>query len=136
MSMDDARKRGLPGKMARFAVVGVANAAIDLGCFSTLLSHGVPPLAANAAGWAVAVCFSFVVNRVWSFERDPHLKLHRSFLRFVSLGALVTLGVSNLALVLFAGVVGVWPAKIGGLVAAAALNFLAARWSIESRLLL
>jgi putative flippase GtrA len=34
-----------------------------------------------------------------------------------------------------AGIVGVWPAKIGGVIVAAVLNFLAARWSIEGRLL-
>ncbi|TIO99415.1 MAG: GtrA family protein, partial [Mesorhizobium sp.] len=30
--------------------------------------------------------------------------------------------------------IGVWPAKIIGVVVAAVLNFLAARWSIEGRL--
>ena len=130
-----APRRSLWDKMVRFAVVGVANAGIDLAIFSLLLGRGTPPLVANAISWAIAVCFSFAVNRAWSFERDASVPVHKSFMRFVSLGALVTLGVTNLAIVLLAGPLGVWPAKIGGLLVAAALNFLAARWSIESRLL-
>jgi putative flippase GtrA len=76
-----------------------------------------------------------VANRLWSFERDPDIRLHHSFLRFVSLGALISLGVSSLSIAVLAGTIGVWPAKIIGVVAAAVLNFLAARWSIEGRLL-
>jgi putative flippase GtrA len=76
-----------------------------------------------------------VANRFWSFERDPGIRLHHSFLRFVSLGALISLGVSSLSIAALAGAVGVWPSKIIGVVVAAVLNFLAARWSIEGRLL-
>ena len=66
----------------------------------------------------------------------PHMPAFRdAFLRFVSLGALISLGVSSLSIALFAGIAGVWPAKIGGVIVAAVLNFLAARWSIEGRLL-
>ncbi|RVB13375.1 GtrA family protein, partial [Mesorhizobium sp. M7A.F.Ca.CA.002.10.1.1] len=52
-----------------------------------------------------------------------------------SLGGLISLGVSSLSIALFAGIAGVWPAKIAGVVVAAVLNFLAARWSIEGRFL-
>ncbi len=116
-------------------MVGLANTGIDLTAFFLLLKLAVSALAANFGAWFVAVLFSFVANRSWSFERDPDIRLHHSFLRFVSLGALISLGGSSLSIAVLAGAIGVWPAKIIGVVVAAVLNFLAARWSIEGRLL-
>ncbi|MGX8012111.1 GtrA family protein [Mesorhizobium sp. ORM8.1] len=135
--MSDAGQpqRSTGSKILRFALVGLANTCIDLAAFFLLLRLAMPPLAANVAAWFVAVVFSFVANGFWSFERDPGIRLHHSFLRFVSLGALISLGVSSLSIAVLAGTVGVWPAKIGGVIVAAVLNFLAARWSIEGRLL-
>ncbi|MBZ9865985.1 GtrA family protein [Mesorhizobium sp. CA15] len=127
-------RRSTGNKVVRFALVGLINTGIDLTAFFLLLKLVVPALAANVGAWFVAVLFSFVANRFWSFERDPDIRLHRSFLRFVSLGALISLGVSSLSIAVLAGVVGVWPAKILGVVVAAVLNFLAARWSIEGRI--
>lgn len=132
--MSDDPGRTLGRKMGRFAVVGVANTVIDLAAFSALLWVAVPPLAANVGAWLVAVAFSFTANRFWSFERDRSIPLGRSVFRFVSLGALISLGVSSLFIAALAGWTGVWPAKIAGIVVAAVLNFLAARWSIEGRL--
>ena len=132
--MSDDPRRTLGSKMGRFAVVGVANTVIDLAAFSALLWIAVPPLAANVGAWLVAVAFSFTANRFWSFERDRSIPLGRSVFRFVSLGALISLGVSSLFIAALAGWTGVWPAKIAGIVVAAVLNFLAARWSIEGRL--
>ena len=119
--------RSTGSKVARFAMVGVANTAIDMASFSLLLWLKAPPLGANLGAWFVAVLFSFVANGFWSFERDADIPI-------VSLGALISLGVSSLFLAALAGVIGVWPAKIIGVVVAAVLNFLAARWSIEGRL--
>ena len=135
MSDADRPGRSTGSKIVRFAIVGLANTAIDLAGFFVLLKLYVPPLPANIAAWFIAVTFSFVANGFWSFERDPAIRPSDAFLRFVSLGALISLGVSSLSIALFAGVVGVWPAKIGGVIVAAVLNFLAARWSIEGRLL-
>ncbi|MBW8909252.1 MAG: GtrA family protein [Mesorhizobium sp.] len=135
MSGTDQTQRSTGSKIVRFALVGLANTCIDLAAFFLLLKLAMPPLAANVAAWLVAVLFSFVANRFWSFERDPDIRLHHSFLRFVSLGALISLGVSSLSIAMLAGALGVWPAKIGGLIVAAVLNFLSARWSIEGRLL-
>jgi putative flippase GtrA len=127
-------RRSTGNKIVRFALVGLVNTGIDLSAFFLLLKLAVPALAANVGAWFIAVLFSFAANRFWSFERDPDIRLHHSFLRFVSLGALISLGVSSLSITVLAGTVGVWPAKIIGVVAAAVLNFLAARWSIEGRL--
>ncbi|WP_095199438.1 GtrA family protein [Mesorhizobium carmichaelinearum] len=135
MSGTDQPRRSTGSKIVRFAIVGLVNTAIDLAGFFLLLKLHVPPLPANVVSWSIAVVFSFVANGFWSFERNHAIRLHDAFLRFVSLGALISLGVSSLSLALFAGIAGVWPAKIGGVIVAAVLNFLAARWSIEGRLL-
>ena len=135
MSGADQPGRSTGSKIVRFAIVGLVNTAIDLAGFFVLLKLDVPPLPANVTSWFIAVIFSFTANSLWSFERNQAIRLHDAFLRFVSLGALISLGVSSLSLALLAGIVGVWPAKIGGVIVAAVLNFLAARWSIEGRLL-
>ncbi|RWC47627.1 MAG: GtrA family protein [Mesorhizobium sp.] len=135
MSDPDQPGRSTGNKIVRFAIVGLANTAIDLASFFLLLKLGVSPLPANIAAWFIAVIFSFVANGFWSFERNQAIRLRDAFLRFASLGGLISLGVSSLSIVLFAGIAGVWPAKIVGVVVAAVLNFLAARWSIEGRLL-
>jgi putative flippase GtrA len=122
-------------KVVRFGLVGLANSAIDLAVFAVAIWLGTPALIANFLGWLVAVSFSYFANSRWSFERDPTLGDARSALRFISLGALITLGVSSGAILALAGWIGVMPAKIVGLVIAAVISFVAARWSIENRVL-
>ncbi|QPC87911.1 GtrA family protein [Mesorhizobium sp. NBSH29] len=122
-------------KIARFGIVGVANSIIDLSVFSLLWKMlAIPALAANGIGWLAAICFSYVVNSRWSFERDKALGDRRSVVRFFMLGALITLCVSSLALVALSPLIGTFPAKIAGLIVAAIFNFLAARWAIEDRI--
>ncbi|MER9946963.1 GtrA family protein [Mesorhizobium sp. M0047] len=135
MSDAELPPRSTGNKIVRFAIVGLANTAIDLASFFLLLKLQMPPLPANIAAWFIAVTFSFAANGFWSFERNRAIRLHDAFLRFASLGGLISLGVSSLSIALFATTVGVWPAKICGVVIAAVLNFLAARWSIEGRVL-
>ncbi|WP_095084614.1 GtrA family protein [Mesorhizobium sophorae] len=135
MSGADQPRRSTGNKIVRFAIVGLANTAIDLASFYLLLKLQMPPVPANIVAWFIAVSFSFVANGFWAFERNQAIRLRDAFLRFASLGALISLGVSSLSIALFAATVGVWPAKIGGVVVAAVLNFLAARWSIEGRFL-
>lgn len=132
---DTDHKRGLGGKAVRFAMVGLVNTAIDLLVFGALVAMATPALLANLGAWLVAVSFSYVANARWSFERNPALRTPVSVLRFMALGALISLGVSSGAIAILAGWIGLWPAKLLGVVAAAALNFVAARWSIEDRVL-
>ncbi|MCU0893629.1 MAG: GtrA family protein [Rhodospirillales bacterium] len=66
------RPRRLP-RLVRFAIVGVANTAIDFSIFAVLfyLVHW-PLLAAHAMGFAVAVVNSYVCNKAWTFrDRQP-----------------------------------------------------------------
>jgi putative flippase GtrA len=127
--------RSLSGKAIRFGLVGLANSVVDLAVFAGALAAGAAPLLANLFGWGVAVVFSYLVNSRWSFKRSAKVGDLRAAARFIGLGALITLGVSSGAIAALAGVIGVMPAKILGLAVAAVLNFLAARWSIEGRLL-
>lgn len=56
----------------RFGLVGVLNTLVGLGVIWALLRLGVGDYPANACSYAVGVCFSFVLNRVWTFEvRGP-----------------------------------------------------------------
>lgn len=126
--------RSLRGKLGRFAVVGLANTAVDLAVFSVMLKLVGMPLVSNLVAWSVAVVFSFAANSLWSFDRNREKPVAHSFFQFVSLGALISLGVSNLSIALLQGAIGVWPAKLIGVAVAAVLNFAAAKWSIEGRL--
>ena len=124
----------LTQKALRFGLVGLANTGVDLAIFAALVALAVPALGANIGAWLVAVCFSYLINSRWSFERDTSLHESWAFLRFIGLGALISLGVSSLAVMLLPPLIGLWPAKILGVVVAAILNFFAAHWSIENRL--
>lgn len=123
--------RSLASKLSRFGVVGIANSLIDLAVFTLLVAAGILPLAANVLAWLVAVTFSYAVNSRWSFERGDGAE-RRSIAAFFTLNALIALGVSSGAILLLADLVGLLPAKIIGIVLAAGLSFLAARWSIET----
>jgi putative flippase GtrA len=121
-------------KVIRFGLVGLVASVIDLAVFAAAVVLGTPALAANLLGWLVAVSFSYVANSRWSFDRDPTLGDARSALRFVSLGALISLGVSSGVILSLAQAIGVMPAKLTGMAIAAVINFVAARWSIENRI--
>lgn len=124
--------RPLSGKIARFAVVGVANSLIDLAAFAALIAATLPPLVANVLAWLVAVSFSYAVNSRWSFERGPGHSHGRSIFAFFTTSVLISLGASSGAILTLAGLIGLFPAKVLGIGVAAVLSFLAARWSIET----
>jgi len=128
------RTRSVWQKAIRFGLVGLLNTLVDVATFALLIALSLPALAANVGAWLVAISASYAMNSRWSFERDQQLREGWSILRFVGLGALVSLGISSGAILALAPVIGLWPAKIFGVAVAAVLNFIAARWSIENRL--
>lgn len=128
------RTRSVWQKAIRFGLVGLLNTLVDIATFALLIALSLPALAANVGAWMVAISASYAMNSRWSFERDQQLREGWSILRFVGLGALVSLGISSGAILALAPVIGLWPAKILGVAVAAVLNFIAARWSIENRL--
>ncbi|WP_367714927.1 GtrA family protein [Nitratireductor sp. GISD-1A_MAKvit] len=116
-------------------MVGVLNTLIDLACFAALVAVSVPALLANFLGWAIAVVFSFAVNSRWTFERGERFSLHRAFAKFAVSGSIISLGSSTLAVYILPPFTGLFAAKLIGIVVGAILNFFAARWSIEDRLI-
>ena len=56
------------GTTGRFALVGVANTAIDVGLFTVLTAAGSGIVLANTASTTAGMVFSFAVNRTFSFR--------------------------------------------------------------------
>ncbi|MCC9596333.1 MULTISPECIES: GtrA family protein [unclassified Rubrivivax] len=55
-------------QVLRFLIVGVLNTAVGLGTIYLLKwAGGFGDVAANACGYAVGLCVSFVLNRRWTF---------------------------------------------------------------------
>lgn len=131
----NGRPASLLGKAWRFATVGVLNSVIDFAAFAGLVALSLQPLLANLLAWGVAVVFSFTVNSRWTFMRPETFGVGQSFLRFALSGAAISLGTSTAAVYLLPAVTGLLPAKLIGIAVGAVLNFFAARWSIERRLL-
>jgi putative flippase GtrA len=85
-----------PMRFARFLTVGAVNTLLTVAIFNVLVFLSFPAPAANAAGYAVGVVNSFVLNRRWTFGDREGLHFSRTFWRFalVSLGSLaITTGV-------------------------------------------
>ncbi|WP_336065184.1 GtrA family protein [Nitratireductor rhodophyticola] len=133
--MTEEGNRGLSTKLSRFAIVGILNTVIDFATFSALVALSFPALVANFLGWTVAVIFSFAINSRWTFERGERFSLHRAFAKFAVSGSIISLGSSTLAVYLLPPLTGLFAAKLIGIVIGAILNFFAARWSIENRVI-
>lgn len=55
--------------LPRFAAVGLANTAVDYGCFTTLVAWGTVPQLANLLSVSLAVAYSFFANRSYTFAQ-------------------------------------------------------------------
>lgn len=62
--MRDALRQAL-----RFGAVGMVNTAVGLGTIWGAMALGAAPLPANAIGYGVGLCVSFLLNRAWTFRR-------------------------------------------------------------------
>lgn len=89
----------LIGKMLRFAVVGLAGAAIDFG--ATYLCKEVLKInkfISNAIGFTLAATFCFFFNKYWTYASQTPLVL-REYLVFIAV-SLIGLGINSLTLYL------------------------------------
>jgi len=143
------RTGALSLKATSFALIGLANTAVDYGCFlmaraalqgspgaaalfgglAALCGCGAPRalllIAANIVAWAVAVSGSYVMNASITFAAESGRRLN-----FRAYGAFVLAGVvgliANTATLLFAAQVLVWPvwlAKALAVLASFIVNF-------------
>lgn len=58
-------------KLIRFILVGLLNTAVGMGTIVAGIVVGLPPLLANALGYLVGLCVSFVANSRFTFRQDP-----------------------------------------------------------------
>jgi putative flippase GtrA len=114
--------------LIRFAVVGVAQNAVNLGTFTVELWLGVPYRPAAAAAALVALVLSFASNRWWTFYGAAGGSVGRDAIRYtVVFASAVAVGVALLTCLV--DVVGLHPiaAQAVAILAVAPLSFLAQR---------
>jgi putative flippase GtrA len=71
-------------RLVRFGLVGVLNTALHLGVVAMLVQLvGASQLVSNVVAYVVASTFSYVLNSIWSFQVDMHV---RRFGRFQLVG--------------------------------------------------
>ena len=115
-------------RMAKFALVGVANTAVDFAVFSLLffwLDWNL--ILANSLAFCAGVINSFVLNSIWTFRgeqgrRAPLANLNRYFLV-----SLVGLGISNLVVWLLAAPLTPIGAKLVAVLGSYTWNYAASR---------
>jgi putative flippase GtrA len=83
-------------QIARFALVGVANTAVDIGLFALLFYVGGAPLLwANSLSYLAAGTNSFFLNKYWTFGETRHKgRMQCQIVLFFVLG-IVGLALSN-----------------------------------------
>lgn len=110
---------------SRFALVGVANTAIDVVLFTLLTAAGAGVVVANMASTSAGMAFSFVANRAFSFRSTSSVR--STLVPFLTvtlvcvwvIHPLVILAVSH---VLHGAGVADTPAALGGKVVAIAVG--------------
>lgn len=65
---------GNKGSLLRFILVGLVNTLIDFGLLLWLTSIGLPLLGANTIATGVALTFSFVANKKFTFRSDGNVR--------------------------------------------------------------
>lgn len=130
---------GLVRSLAKFAITGAAGFAVDAAVLSLLLvATDLGPYFSRAFSFPAALCVTWYLNRVWTFERTDQGRLRQS-LRYVLVqvvGALFNLFVYALCIALGPPIVGRLPiialAIASGV--AMALNFVGSRhWAFAGK---
>jgi len=117
----------LDATLLRFLVVGFANTAVGLGVIFCAKALGLGDVTANMVGYAVALMFSFALNKQWTFGFRG--RAAAAFLRFLLVFAVAY--AANLAVVVLlidhAGVES-HLAHLLGIVPYTALFYAGSRW--------
>lgn len=138
MAFRGQRERGgLARSFMKFAITGAAGFTVDAAMLSALLATtDLGPFFSRALSFPAALCITWYLNRVWTFERTDQAPLGQS-MRYVTVqlvGAIFNLIVYALCITLGPPVVERFPlialAIASGL--AMALNFLGSRrWAFS-----
>lgn len=86
-------------EVAKFGVVGIFCAVLDIGIFNVLLHHGVGPLTSKGTSTIIAATTSYFLNRHWSFSHRARTGLRREYVLFIILSA-IGLGIAEACLAL------------------------------------
>jgi len=123
MSVVDRLRARRRGRLVSFLSVGAVGMVVDVAITFALLGT-LPPVAANAAGWAVAVTHNFAGNYHLTYGQ-PDGRLARQYVGYVGLHS-VTFAFRAVVLtgVLAATALPATVASLVGIAAAAGLNFL------------
>jgi putative flippase GtrA len=82
------RFRVLIHEAAKFGVVGLFNAALDIALFNWLhFSVGIGPLTSKAISVTVAATSSYFMNRHWAFAHRARTGIRREYVLFIVLSA-------------------------------------------------
>src|SRR3954452_18993957 len=96
----DLTRRGLPGQLARFAVIGAGSTAVHLGLLAVLTAP-VGAQVANLTGLLVSTLANTAANRAWTFQVRGRDQLARQHLQALVVFA-ITWACSSAALALLA----------------------------------
>jgi putative flippase GtrA len=77
-------------RIAKFAVVGVANTIVTFASYAVLIALGVTYLVAGPIAWTLGVLHGYTWNRIWTFGRASH--------RYSLMGRYFAVGAIGLAL--------------------------------------
>jgi putative flippase GtrA len=82
---------------ARFATVGALNTLVGLAAiYALMFLAGASPVVANALGYGIGLCCSFLLHRAWTFNSErkvtralPQFLLAAAVCYFLNLGAVL-----------------------------------------------
>lgn len=111
-------------KMISFAMIGLANTAIDFGAFTFAYKVlELPLVLANVLAWLVSVSGSYVMNTMITFRSETGRILRRSdYLSFAASGILGLIATTT-TLVIFSSYVPVFIAKLVSILVGFIINF-------------
>jgi putative flippase GtrA len=88
----------LLGQLARFVVVGLFSAVVDLGVYTLLLHLGLPTYGARAISFVAGTTTAYALNRRWAFRVEGGARRAAGFALLYGTTFFVILGVNALAL--------------------------------------
>src|SRR5258708_7179174 len=125
-------KYGAWSEVARFILVGVRGAIVNLLAVTALLHAGLSATVSIACAIAVSICTNFLLNRCFIFSHSKSGHMPTQFLSYVasvSFGALINYFVALLLLELFPRFIPQL-ASLGGIAVATVANFVALKFIV------